>query len=200
VYFHDHILRLDLPVALDQVSGVASQGRKYNLGTVVSYDTSGSSRVCSHETKLGMTDAERKEGSKCRVDVGPRILSTPPDIWSAIDVSYLLAPFNSASSATARTRGTFSVKLSCARVATKRGSVLPLVESDLSPMYLSKCYKTRSTEFFPDICLRLCVESLVDNTVLEKDVVRSEGKSPCCSRWCEKRHWDAETDLGSHCV
>jgi hypothetical protein len=93
-----------------------------------------------------MTDAERKESTKCRVDVGPSTMSTSPGTQHAIDASYLLAPFNSARSATARTRGTFSPKLSCARVATKSGSVLPLVESVLSPMYLKECYKAFSAE------------------------------------------------------
>lgn len=41
---------------------------------------------------------------------------------------------------------------------------------------------------------------MVDNTVLEEDVVRSKWECPGCCRWCEKRHWHAETDLGSHIV
>jgi hypothetical protein len=41
---------------------------------------------------------------------------------------------------------------------------------------------------------------LVDNPVLEEYIVCSKGKSPGCSCGCEKRHWNTETDLGSHIV
>lgn len=50
--------------------------------------------------------------------------------------AYLFAPFNSASKEMRRAKGTFSMKLSWQRVRTYSGSVVPLVESVVSPMYL----------------------------------------------------------------
>lgn len=39
---------------------------------------------------------------------------------------------------------------------------------------------------------------MVDNAILEEKVVSREWESPCSSRRSEERHWDAETNFGSH--
>ena len=41
---------------------------------------------------------------------------------------------------------------------------------------------------------------MVDDPVLQEDIVCGEGNGPSCCCRGQERHWDAETDFGSHCV
>lgn len=48
--------------------------------------------------------------------------------------------------------------------------------------------------------VRLRVQAVIDNPVLQEDIVCCEGSGPSCCCRGEERHWDAETDFGSHYV
>jgi hypothetical protein len=46
--------------------------------------------------------------------------------------------------------------------------------------------------------LRFRAKTVINNAVLEKDVVSRKRESPGSRRGCHQRHWDAETNFGSH--
>jgi hypothetical protein len=47
--------------------------------------------------------------------------------------------------------------------------------------------------------VRLRVQAVVHDPVLQEDIVCGEGSGPGCCCWRKERHWDAEADFGRHC-
>jgi hypothetical protein len=66
-------ITLYLPVALDQIGRVASQGSQHSLSSIVANNSPDAHGILCHQAKFSMTNAECEQSSECRADVGPGI-------------------------------------------------------------------------------------------------------------------------------